>query len=1222
MNQIYINPETGEKFSVSPEKLDQFLQDFPNAVLEQEKPEEVVTEMFVNPDTEEQFKVNVNKKDQFLKDFPNAIPIDQAGKETSPTLDAVAGKDKASDTDLQSEDGSLESRQNDISAFESIKNAFINVGKDIKGIYEFWTGEDPALDIATASIYNGLFGAEKMDDFVERNKGKWLVEGIGTQEILEKIPELEKDRQERKPTLEIIESLKKGQIVDAGAGIASAFVNTIGSALYGVATMGAGFFMDFAADNYLEYNKALAKRKNKKLEDLIKEDEAEIMVPVGVAYAQALAENIGLGKMLKPVGKAASKTIFKKAIEGYGKGKSATLLEAGGTEAITEMFQYGAEEFNRKLGETGKESEAAGAFFDGVFSQQGFESGLQGLVGGIGVSGSRMLANNNARTPTDVDAIDNDLKNLSNLNKEYNRSRSETVKEGVQERINEVKNNISERVKRTNLQVENMTEEQIEKINELGKLAEVQLSKVDKLNEEFDDGKIDRKQYTSALNGFNKAYIDTKNKIHEVLLEENIEVATKLSKDLGFEKDPNVYNTTLEYNIALAKKLGVTLKEAKDVSKNSDGVFIGEGEILIDKQRAIKIGAVSVGSHEILHPILNAVIGNKKSQGKIVNEFKKVMTSKQRTYVEQQLRDNVDQSEWDTEYLNYFSDGILKGKIDYDKTLFERIGDIIIRIFKGKGFNNISFDNGRDVYNFLKEYNTSIKETGKVSSKAVEAIKAGEAKTGRKAATVGLVGSIQKSTTEDLNKKVDDLVGQKNETGNYKYKSKEEFQSSEEFVNVYDEIINGKLLDGLILKGIEGKDVYGKSFEDFIEQVKTGQGSLTDLLLKFDPTKNNSLIGYINSQLSYKKGDLLKKLKKQQTKSIDTAAGETGSIAELEADDTSEALLEESMAEEKRQMGLMKAEEIIGSDDFVKAAKEEFASKIEKIDSEKLSFKTVKELAANSLAKEIGIPAKKIIDTTANMSSQEMGVSINWIKQHANQIAKILPEGAVLGSASEKLLGTATGIANSILKNPKLYTKNPRIKKGPGLSPFVKNKNIKGEDILNAIGIIDGEPKPGIGPRTPEGQVVKGILALYEKLVSNSLIRQELLNREGTQNTIQDIAAGKSDLMFSMSDSKDSFNNKSFFATNVFLHENDLGGTAYDFSSEESVKKYAKDFVEKVVPFFPNGFFSASIISPKTSSWPGSPSNKNQLHGVLKSELEKLAGDFGVTSDTDRKSVV
>lgn len=120
MNEIYINPETGELFEVSADKKNQFLIDFPNAVLqtEKEKPEEVTTEMFVNPDDGEQFEVSIDKKDVFLQDFPNAVPIDQAGKQTSPTLDAVAGKNKASDTDLQSEDGSLESRQNDISAFE------------------------------------------------------------------------------------------------------------------------------------------------------------------------------------------------------------------------------------------------------------------------------------------------------------------------------------------------------------------------------------------------------------------------------------------------------------------------------------------------------------------------------------------------------------------------------------------------------------------------------------------------------------------------------------------------------------------------------------------------------------------------------------------------------------------------------------------------------------------------------------------------------------------------------------------------------------------------------------------------------------------------------------------------------------------------------------------------------------------------------------------------
>ena len=49
-------------------------------------------------------------------------------------------------------------------------------------------------------------------------------------------------------------------------------------------------------------------------------------------------------------------------------------------------------------------------------------------------------------------------------------------------------------------------------------------------------------------------------------------------------------------------------------------------------------------------------------------------------------------------------------------------------MLKGAGFENVSFDSGREVYNFLKEYNTSLKETGQVSEKAVEAIKAAETK--------------------------------------------------------------------------------------------------------------------------------------------------------------------------------------------------------------------------------------------------------------------------------------------------------------------------------------------------------------------------------------------------------------------------------------------------------------------------------------------------------------
>ena len=254
--------------------------------------------------------------------------------------------------------------------------------------------------------------------------------------------------------------------------------------------------------------------------------------------------------------------------------------------------------------------------------------------------------------------------------------------------------------------------------------------------------------------------------------------AKKAAKDLGFEQGPKVYKTTKGYEKAIAAKEGfksfdeyiadvakrkdISIEKAAEISRGSDGVFLGKGIMFIDKQKAKEVGAITGASHELLHPVFNAAIGDAKAQGKTVREFKKAMTSKQRRVVRNKLRANVDPENWNTEYLNYFSDAILKNEINYDKNLFEKLKDVVIRILKGAGFDNVSFDNGREVYNFLKEYNTSLKETGQVSEKAIEAIKTAETKRTAelrkekvnapevKAATVGRVGDIQKSVNQEI----------------------------------------------------------------------------------------------------------------------------------------------------------------------------------------------------------------------------------------------------------------------------------------------------------------------------------------------------------------------------------------------------------------------------------------------------------------------------------------
>ena len=110
-------------------------------------------------------------------------------------------------------------------------------------------------------------------------------------------------------------------------------------------------------------------------------------------------------------------------------------------------------------------------------------------------------------------------------------------------------------------------------------------------------------------------------------------------------------------------------------------------------------------------------------------------------------------------------------------------------------------------------------------------------------------------------------------------------------------------------------------------------------------------------------------------------------------------------------------------------------------------------------------------------------------------------------------MGTATGVANSILK--RLYDKNPRIKKGAGLSPWSIKPNLTNQDVLDAIGRPKREDgrKIQINPRSPEGQVIKGILNLVDRNIANELART--VESDLTLEQKQDVAAGKSNLMFS-----------------------------------------------------------------------------------------------------------
>ena len=275
------------------------------------------------------------------------------------------------------------------------------------------------------------------------------------------------------------------------------------------------------------------------------------------------------------------------------------------------------------------------------------------------------------------------------------------------------------------------------------RLTQIQ-SELDVISEKYADSDVDvtieqRQQAVAAA---------VENKF-EAEFNKNYKAASEAGKKIGLKT--TVYKTDLGYKKAIEKAFG-KLPEGWD---SSEGVFAGNGKLFINKakaKRSIDIstgntGAISVASHEVLHPIFNALIGDAKTQSEFVQQFRKRMTSKQKTYVDSQIKKRgYGQELTGIELMNIFSDGIIKNEITYDQTFFEKVGESIIRLFKGEGFDRLSFDNGQDVYNFLKEYNTSIKE-GKLSDKAISTIKEAEEKKKVKVADAKLLKEEQFSKT-------------------------------------------------------------------------------------------------------------------------------------------------------------------------------------------------------------------------------------------------------------------------------------------------------------------------------------------------------------------------------------------------------------------------------------------------------------------------------------------
>ena len=921
---------------------------------------------------------------------------------------------------------------------------------------------------------------------------------------------------------------RKGFTGKLGGGVAGALnaLSAFGTSIaISAPTFGVGLASDMISGSVKTFNDNKAARLGISFDELIKQGKGNLFVPAALGvfgYGLERAGIKGVSNSINAMSNPAKKGLY-------------SLLNAGGKEGTTEYLQGGVEVFNEALGQGKNIDEAGNVVFNYLTSKEGFENLLQGAFGGVGMSaGGRFVKAASAiKTPAENQEIANLVTEYSSLeDQKYKRSLTQEERDILIKSQDNIKTQLTAQVKKNNVLVASMNENQIDNINnnldlirsiqkqerainESGNLSEE--AKASALNQLQKDKKLAQEQIFNERNEAERRASNI-NKIKELSkTEQNLEI-----KDFATTAEVEQY--LKDNNFAKGK-----IKKAA----NQQGFFVqrpGEKDlIIINRQQSNKDNAVNVASHEYLHYILSKMMA-KDSQsadrlGKMLDNYLNKIDSEQieSSEFKQRLEQykNSPESERNEEVLTLFSDALVQGDLKFDSNIFTNLGDATRRFFQDLGVG-IKFNTGKDVFNFIRDYNQSVEETrlteGQRKLLNVEKNIEKENKNIFKESK-----NLTPEVTKDAENRIVELQKLKEKTTATAESLGKEYTPSAKEQRLQGELLN--IIDPIVSKVAEQrtKDLYDKipaeqkenvSREYYTESLKNDIFTFT--INEFIENKQD-LEKFIVNRGYLRSNALAKNLGIESTEEFG------GPGITLDVTETADIAIEPEVAETVVQDELPKikvAKRIFTPEEQTKL-KEKVSRELPNITEEQLTFKTLPNLTAEVIAEKLNMPAKKLTGA-ANFTQDEFGRVQQFIKDNIKTVKLALPQAAVLeGEAvSEELIGTATNVPNKLLKNPKLYTRLERTTKKAGLVPYQKNKNIQDVDILEAIGIVDD--KLTKGPRDPEAQTAKGVLNILGRTAANQEVREQGAQTEKISKSKEtDLRAGVGDrILFSKSFAK------------------------------------------------------------------------------------------------------
>jgi hypothetical protein len=846
-------------------------------------------------------------------------------------------------------------------------------------------------------------------------------------------------------------------------GVLSAIEGTVSSVVPAMLTRGASLIPQMGAPMYIDYNVEKAKRLYGDDPDavakLVRNGETEISTPAALAAAAMSLEYVGFKGVSKYLlGKTGTLKPFL------------TLATTQNQEGFTEWFQTGIEEVNNSIARGDTLGKAAANALETMASKEGVNSYLMGVLGSGVISAPTAISSsvtNALITETQVFNEAADLiKKTADLQSLRAQNNNKDFRAAIDIQINQTEQDLKDLLENTNKLSEAMTKEEQSEILDLLNKKKENNTTLEKLNSDYADGKLTAQQYGAAkgsLTNSNKRITSEVDRVranaNERLLKGEIEVV----QDIVGKEKVNVFETVEEF------------VEATGQDADFDAFVNPEGEIFINKQRAAQVGSVTAGSHELLHRILKSTFNsNPETALKLVEDFKSILSEKERNIVQKRIDENYADASAEVqaeEYLTAFSDAIGKEEITFTDNLkesFMRLAKPILDIFRPKGYSKLEFESGRDVYNFIKDYQKNIKK-GKISERAQKLQDLGEVD----------LGIIKKSVRnrEIASNEVQELYDSQGEAA--------AFDIIEKFKPITSKIVEAR------------SQAPNFDRQLLTDEIETGKRGIFDLIREYKPESGVPLAAYINKFLPARAIEASQRvLGEEFTADVTEAKG-------VVAEEITE-VVEEKPTKLTKPSSLLPAEAVTEITEQVK-------EKIKGIDPKSMTFKKLGDLAPEVIAREIGIPVKKLTDPRANLSKGDATAIQQFVNKNADKLLRILPEGSVTEAATDDILGTSTGVPTGLLKA--FYTKGKRSTRGAGLTPFIKNKNISKADFLEAFGIVEGKKAEGFSARSPQAQALKGIASLYGRLVTNEVSRSPEVGLKPEAK--QRVAAGKAKTMAS-----------------------------------------------------------------------------------------------------------